>query len=72
MFIPGKDDALYHVSLALEPVDFGCNKNVTEYVPTTRKPRVFGYDIIKHMIKTRMPVSYAQNVKCKLNLEKDR
>ena len=72
MFIPGKDDALYYVSLAIGPADFSCNKDVTEYVPTTRKPRVFGYDIIKRIIKTRAPVSYTQNVKCKLNLEKDR
>ena len=72
MFIPGRDEALYYVSLALEPIDFGCNKNVTEYVPTTRKPRVFDYDIIKPMINTRMPVSYDKNVNCKLNLEKGR
>ena len=72
MFIPGRDEALYYVSLALDPINFSCNKNVTEYVPPTRKPKVFGYDIIKRVIKTRAPVSYAQNIKCKLNLEKDR
>ena len=72
MFIPGRDEALYYVSLALEPIDLSCNENVTEYVPPTRKPRVFGYDIIKRMIKTRAPASYAQNVRCKLSLEKNR
>lgn len=47
-------------------------KNVPSYVvPSPRKPKIFrGYrSIAKYVFKTRLPMSYVQNVKCKLDGE---
>jgi len=48
--------------------------DITYVVPPPRKPKIFGdyRDIVRYMFGARAPVSYAQNVKCKLSLEKDR
>lgn len=73
MFIPGKDDAVYYISLALEPVDFSRYETVVKYVLPPQKPKVFGgyRSIPKHVFKTRLPMPYVQNVKCELNSKLD-
>jgi hypothetical protein len=69
------NDISFYVPLAWGSIVYSYYKNAITYVvPPPRKPKIFrGYrHIAKYVFKTRLPVSYIQNVRYKLDLEKDR